>query len=89
MYFCFYRFSKPDNAFLYNTTDAVRLSCSTNKTMTFLALDSNRHYHTAKNFGINLKHYRDKTAVLIYDMKVKLNLSFCTMLVFILIFYRY
>jgi len=39
--------------------------------MTFLALDSNRHYHTAKIFGINLNHYRDKTAVLIYDMKVK------------------
>lgn len=42
--------------------------------MTFLALDSNRHYHTAKVFGINLNHYREKTAVLIYDLKVILQI---------------
>lgn len=74
MYLLF-RFSKPDDAFIFNTTDALRSSCLANKTMTFLALDSNRHYHTAKNFGINLNHYWDKTAVLIYDMKVILYIN--------------
>lgn len=43
--------------------------------MTFLALDSNYHYHTAKVFGINLKRYRERTAVVIYDMKVLLSIN--------------
>lgn len=68
-----FRFSKPDDAFIYDTTDALKSACSANKTMSFLALDSNLHYHTAKDFGVNLNHYREKTAVLIYDMKVTLN----------------
>ncbi|XP_025207920.1 thioredoxin domain-containing protein 11 [Melanaphis sacchari] len=65
----YFRFSRPDEAFIYNTTDALRSACLVNKSMTFLALDSNHHYHTAKVFGINLNHYREKTAVVIYDMK--------------------
>lgn len=66
-----FRFTKPDEAFIFNTTDTLRSICLANKSVTFLALDSNYHHHTAKNFGINLNHYREKTAVLIYDMKVK------------------
>lgn len=65
----YFRFSKPDEAFMFNTTDALRSVCLANKSMTFLALDSNHHYHTAKVFGINLNHYRERTAVVIYDMK--------------------
>lgn len=65
----YFRFSKPDEAFIYNTTGALRLTCLANKSMTFLALDSNHHHHIAKVFGINLNNYRDKTAVVIYDMK--------------------
>lgn len=60
-------------AYIYNTTDALRSTCLANKTMTFLALDSNYHYHTAKIFGINLNNYRERTAVVIYDMKVILK----------------
>lgn len=81
-YICFnllfinlFRFSKPDEAFIYNTTDALRSACLANKSMTFLALDSNYHYHTAKDFGINLNHYRERTAVVIYDMKVLLSIN--------------
>lgn len=65
-----FRFSKPDEAFIYNTTDELKSTCLANKSMTFLVLDSYRHHHTAKIFGINLNHFREKTAVLIYDMKV-------------------
>lgn len=77
-YLCnfFYRFSKPDDAFIYNTTDALKSACLANKSMTFLALDSNHHYHTAKVFGINLNHYRERTAVVIYDMKVLLSINY-------------
>lgn len=70
-----FRFSKPNDTFIFNTTDALKSICLANKSVTFLALDSTRHYHTAKNFGINLNHYRDKTAVLIYDMKVIIILT--------------
>lgn len=70
-----FRFSKPDFNLMYDTVDALKSVCLTNKTITFLALDSSRHYHTAKVFGINLNHYRDRTAVLIYDMKVLFNYS--------------
>jgi len=65
----YFRFSKPNDTFLYNTSDVLNSACLANNSVTFLALDSNRHYHTAKIFGINLNHYRDRTAVLIYDMK--------------------
>lgn len=74
MYIFTYRFSKPDEAFMFNTTDALRSVCLANKSMTFLALDSNHHYHTAKVFGINLNHYRERTAIVIYDMKVFFNI---------------
>jgi len=62
---------------MYNTTDALRSACLANKSMTFLALDSNHHYHTAKDFGINLNHYRERTAVVIYDMKVIVEYKWC------------
>lgn len=65
-----FRFSKPDDSFAFNTNDALKSSCLANKSMTFLALDSNYHFHTAKVFGINLNQYRERTAVVIYDMKV-------------------
>lgn len=70
MFLFTFRFSKPDDAFIFNTNDALKSSCSANKSMTFIALDSNYHSHTAKVFGINLNHYRERTAVVIYDMKV-------------------
>lgn len=68
-----FRFSKPNFEFFYDTLQSLKSVCASNKSITFVALDSIRHYHTAKVFGINLNDYRDKTAVLIYDMKVIFN----------------
>lgn len=71
-----FRFSKPDEAFMFDTVDELKSMCLANKSITFLVLDSNRHYHTAKVFGINLNHFRERTAVLIYDKKVNSNNTF-------------
>ncbi|XP_050422897.1 thioredoxin domain-containing protein 11 [Adelges cooleyi] len=68
----YFKFSKPQEESKINVTSVLGLACKANKSMTFIALDSNLFYHVAKGFGINLNKYREKTAALIYDQKTEM-----------------
>ncbi|XP_011310287.1 thioredoxin domain-containing protein 11 [Fopius arisanus] len=45
----------------------LEAACTTNKSLTFLAIDSLRYFHFAEALGIDLLRIQDKTAVVILD----------------------
>lgn len=51
--------------------DVKGLKCKTNKTLTFIAMDSLRYHHYAEKLGIDLSKRPNKTAVVILDDKME------------------
>lgn len=54
--------------------DVTGLACKSNKSLGLLAMDSLMHYHFAEKLGINLSKYKDNTAAVIVDGKVRKNI---------------
>ncbi|XP_041978251.1 thioredoxin domain-containing protein 11 [Aricia agestis] len=52
-----------------NITHLDGLSCATNSSLYFIALDSVRNYHFAEALGVDIKNKKDMTAVIILDSK--------------------
>lgn len=62
----------PSRVTVGNITHIHGHSCTTNYTLHILAVDSVRNYHFAEALGIDIKHKKDKTALVILDSKVSL-----------------
>lgn len=58
----------------------VGLACKSNTTLSLLVMDSNIYEHFADGLGIDLNEYDDKTALLIFNAKVRFCSYYATLL---------